>query len=135
MYQLELMPNDKVSRPGSDPDREPFITIDDLLQQAQKLFAGLQKLSEFKHPLDVRRGVRRGVKNHMNDTRQSTQINGSGRTYFLDIEKTKEEKPYLRITESRKGEGDKWKRNGINVFPEDAAEFAQAVAEMASKLE
>ena len=37
--------------------------------------------------------------------RQSKQIKGSGRTYFLDVEKTKEGKPYLRITESRKGEG------------------------------
>jgi hypothetical protein len=58
----------------------------------------------------------------------------SSRTYFSDIEETKEGKPYLRITESRKGEGDKSERNSVNVFPEDATEFAQAVSQMTSNL-
>jgi hypothetical protein len=39
------------------------------------------------------------------------------------------------ITESRKGAGDKFERNSVNVFPEDADQFAQTVSEMASKLE
>jgi hypothetical protein len=130
-----LMPSDKGSRSGSKPDREPFITIDDLVRKAQELSLGLRKLSEYKYPLDVRRGVRKGVKKRMNDDRQSRQIKGSGRTYFLDVEKTREGKSYLRITESRKGEGDKFERNCINVFPEDADEFAQAVSEMISKLD
>ena len=129
-----LMPSDKGSRSGSKPDREPFITIDDLVRKAQELSLGLRKLSEYKYPLDVRRGVRKGVKKRMNDDGQSRQIKGSGRTYFLDVEKTREGKPYLRITESRKGKGDKFERNSINVFPEDADEFNQAVTEMASKL-
>jgi hypothetical protein len=92
------------------------------------------KLSEYKHPLDIRRGMRKGVKKGMNDDRQSRQIKGGGRTYFLDVKKTREDKPYLRITESRKGKGDKFERNSINVFPEDADEFAQAVSEMVSSL-
>ena len=73
-------------------------------------------------------------KKRMNDDRQSKQIKGSGRTYFLDVEKTKGGKPYLRITESRKGAGDRFERNSINVFPEDAEEFALAVSEMAARL-
>ena len=129
-----LMPNEKESESGSSQDREPFITIDDLVQQAQELFSGLKRLSEFKYPLDIRRGVRKGVKKRMSDDKQSRQIKGGGRTYFLDLEETREGKPYLRITESRKGEGDKFERNRVNVFPEDAEEFAQAVSEMASKL-
>ena len=129
-----LMLNDKVSGSGSDPAREPFITIDDLLRKAQELFVGLKRMSEFKYPLDVRRGIRKGVKKHMSEEKQSRQIKASGRTYFLDIAKTRESKPYLRITESRKGEGDKFERNSINLFPEDAGEFAQAVSEMASRL-
>lgn len=131
-----LMPKDEVSRSGSKPDREPFTTIDDLLRKAQELSVGLKKLGEYKHPLDIRRGVsvRKGVRKRMNDDKQSKQLKGSGRTYFLDIEKTREGKPYLRITESRKGKGDKFERNSINVFPEDADEFTQAVTEMASKL-
>ena len=128
-----LMPNDKESRSGSSPGREPFITIDDCVQKAHELFAGLKKLSDYKYPLDIRRGVRKGVKKRMHSDRQSKQLKGSGRTYFLDIEKTRGNKPYLRITESRK-EGDKFERNSINVFPEDATEFAKAVSEMISKL-
>ena len=129
------MQEDKGLRSGSDPDCEPFTTIDDCLQQAQDLFAGLKRLSEYKRPLDIRRGVGKGVKKSMTDNQPSKQLNASGRTYFLDVQKTREGKSYLRITESRKGEGDRFERNSINVFPEDAKEFAQAVSEMTAELE
>jgi hypothetical protein len=131
------MPNDKGLRLGADPDREPFTTIDDLVKQARQLFRGLRQLSEYKHPLDIRRGIviRKGVMKRMNKDRLSKQVKASGRTYFLDVEQTKEGKPYLRITESRKGDGDQWERASINVFPEDATLFAEAVSEMVSKLD
>ena len=129
-----FMQSNKASRSGSEPGREPFTTIDDLLQKTQELLSGLQKLSEYRHPLQVRRGVRKEVKKRMSENGQSRQIKGSGRTYFLDIESTREGKPYLRITESRKGKGDKFERNGINVFPEDADQFAQVVSEMIAGL-
>ena len=132
--QLELMPKRMELQSRSDPGREPFVTIDDLVQKAQELFAGLKKLSEFKYPLDVRRGIGKGVEKSMSDERESQQIKGSGRTYFFDVEKTRDEKPYLRITESRKGEGDKFERNSILVFPEDTEEFSKAVSEMVAKL-
>ena len=134
MRRLDLMQNNKVSLPKSDPAREPFITIDDLVQMAQALFAGLNKLSEYKHPLDIRRGIRKGVRTTMSDEKQSKQIKAAGRTYFMDVEKTKAGKPYLRITESRKGGDDNWERASINVFPEDADEFGRAVAAMIEKI-
>ena len=130
MQPFLLMPNGKVSESGSDPDNEPFITIDDLVRKAQELSDGLRKLSEYKYPLDIRKGV----KKRMNDDKQSKQIKGRGRTYFLDIEETREGKPYLRITESRKGEGEKFERNSINVFPEVVSEFAEVVSDMASRV-
>jgi hypothetical protein len=105
--------------------------IDDLLEKAQELFDGLRKLSEYRHPLDIRRGVGKGVEQSM--SRESRLIKAGGRTCFLDIEKTGEGKPYLRITESRKGDGDNWERNSINMFPENADEFAETVSEMAEK--
>ena len=131
------MLNDKGLRLGDDPDREPFTTIDDLVKQARELFRGLRKLSEYKHPLDIRRGIviRKGVMKRMNKDKLSKQLKASGRTYFLDVGKTKEKKPYLRITESRKGKGEEWERNSINVFPEDADAFAEAVSDMVSKLD
>lgn len=131
-----LMQNDKGSKSGSNPEPEPFITIDDLVKQAQELFRGLCKLSEYKHPLDIRRGtaIRRGVKKRMNKKRQSKQVNAASRTYFFDVSETTDGKPYLRITESRKGGEDAWERASIIVFPEDADKFAEAVSEMTSKL-
>ena len=41
---------------------------------------------------------------------------------------------HLRYPTDLPGAEDKWERSSINVFPEDAEEFTQAVAEMASKL-
>lgn len=128
------MPKNKGLESGSNTEREPFTTIDDLLRKAHELFSGLKKLSELKYPLDVRRGVGKGVKKHMHNEERSKQIKGAGRTYFLDLEKTREGKSYLRITESRKGDGDTFERSSINVFPEDADEFASAVSEMAAEL-
>ena len=127
------MPDEKTPRSGSEPDREPFVTIDDLLSLAQEITTGLERLSAYKHPLEVRRGIRKGVKKRMN-TDQSRQIKGGSRTYFFDVEETKDGRHYLRITESRKGKDEKFERNSINVFPEDAGEFAQAVADLASAL-
>lgn len=83
------MQNNKVSRSGSNPDHEPFTTIDDLLQKSRELLAGLERLSELRHPLAVRRGVRKGVTKNMTDSKQSRQIKGSGRTYFLDVQEIK----------------------------------------------
>ena len=128
------MPRNKGLRSGSEPDRQPFITIDDCVQRAQELAAGLQNLTKCKYPLDIRRGLRKEVKDDMNFNQPSKQIKGSGRTYFLDVEKTREGKAYLKITESRKGKGDTFERNSIHVFPEDAETFARAVSEMIGKL-
>ena len=143
MQLLKPMQNNKRSRSGSEAKREPFPTIDDALQKAEALSADLRRISEFKYPLDIRRGVntRKGVKKSMADKdkadkneRESSQLKGAGRTYFLDVEKTREGKAYLRITESRKGEGDSFERNSIHVFPEDAKAFRQAVNKMIKKL-
>jgi hypothetical protein len=128
-----LMPNDKDSRAENDAVREPFITIDDLRQLAEDLATGLDQLSERKHPLAIRRGVGKGVSN-MGAGEDSRTLNGAGRTYFLDVEQTREGKRYLRITESRKSEAGKFERNSVLVFPEDAAAFSKAATEMLAKL-
>ena len=148
------MPKQKGSKSNlGSPQREPFVTIDDLAHQAQELVSGLQKLGTYKHPLQVRRGIMlvgKGVMTTMKEKKgrresqaskesqeklESKQIKGAGRTYFLDLARTSQDKPYLRITESRKGEGDKFERSSIHVFPEDAKVFAKAVKKMTGKLE
>lgn len=128
-----LMPKNRADGLETEPGREPFITIDDLKRRAQELAEGLSRLAEYRHPLGVRCG--KEVIEAMGESEKSKQIRAGGRTYFFDIEKTSEGKAYLRITESRyRGEGSKRERNTINVFPEDAAEFASTVSEMIAKL-
>ncbi len=137
MQQLELMQNNKVSEWGSNPTREPFPTIDDAREKVQEAATILDKLSEFKHPLDVRKG--RGVMK-VRDDRDSIKVSGgSGRAWFIDVDTRKDGKSkYLKITERRlegEGENGEWKTKGsIYVWPEYVKEFVDAVAKQAEKL-
>ncbi len=104
-----LMPKNLEVGSESSPTREPFTTIDDLIDKARELFTGLRKLGELKYPLDVRKGValkkRKGV-GSMSGADESRTIKAGSKTYFFDIKESKEGRPYLVITESRfKGEG------------------------------
>jgi len=115
---------------GLKLDKDTFITIDDLIPLATRLSQGLNKLSEYKYPLDVRRGVR-----SMNSEKESITIKAVGRMYFLDVKETKDGNPYLIITESRsKSEGKERERASIFVFQENLREFSDAIAQMADKL-
>jgi hypothetical protein len=132
------MPKNLESAWGSSPAREPFTTIDDLIEKARDLFSGLRKLGESKYPLDVRKGralkKRKGVVS-MSDAGESKTIKAGGKTYFFDIKKSKEGRPYLVITESRfKGEGKDRERVSIVVFPEHAQAFWETTQEMVRKI-
>jgi len=117
-------------QPLSDKKKEKITTIDDLLVTAGKLYKGLIKLSQQKHPLDIRRGV-----SDMNTERESETVKAQGRTYFFDLETTKEGKPYLRITESHiNKEKNESVRNTILVFQEDIHGFMQAFTKIAYKV-
>jgi hypothetical protein len=121
---------------GEVPEKEPFTTIDDLVQKAEDLTSGLRKLSDYKHPLDVRRGTRtrEGVM-EMPDDVDSLTVKAGAKTYFFDIKETKDNKPYLVITESRfKGEGKQRERVSMSVFPEQAEEFGLAVSQMTARI-
>jgi hypothetical protein len=113
-----------------EPDRD-FTTIDDAIGMAEQLLEGLNKLGEYKHPLDVRRGVGRLVDKDEN----SKILKAGAKTYFFDIKETKDKKPFLLITESRfKGEGEERERSSIVVFEQNIPAFAEAVSEMATKI-
>lgn len=136
--QLSLiMPNERENKLKSDSERESFLTIDDLVEKADEVATGLRKLSETRRPLDIRRGIKKGkgVK-EMPDNGDSITVKAGARTYFFDLKKTKEGKPFLVITESRfKGEDSKRERVSITVFPEQAVEFGEAVSAMTEKIE
>jgi len=108
--------------------RESAITtIDDCLLFAGKLYKGLIELSNRKHPLDIRKGVI-----GMYNEKKGEVIKTSGKIYFLDIEKTKTGKPYLKITESRKDpKNGNQIRNSVIVFRESIKEFSEAINSIA----
>ena len=135
--------------------RSTFTTIDDCIQLAQELTARLHrddciglaqeltaclyKLGDQKYPLGVRKGTslrrKRKEVECMVNSDASKVVKAGGKTYFLDIKKTKEGESYLVITESRfQGEGKARERTTIVVFSETAKEFAAAVSEMVRKL-
>ena len=129
---LPMLKNRESKLERSNPAREPFTTIDDLIQLAQELFTRLSKLGEYKHPLDVRKGV--GSMTNQQD--ESTSVKAGSKTYFFDLKETREGKRYLVITESRfQGEGKDHERVSIVVFPEHAQEFLVAIQQMVRKLE
>jgi hypothetical protein len=132
---FEHISNTKKSSPWSKSVREPFTTIDDLVNKARELFSGLAELSERTYPLDIRRGIRKGVKRMAAKKDHSKTVKAGSKTYFFDIKETKEGKPFLVITESRfKSEGKERERSSIVVFQEKAGEFARAVSAMTKKL-
>lgn len=118
-------------------ERRPFTTIDDVVGMAEMLMAGLYNLAERKHPLAVRKAsqMRKEVIDEMTGNVGSEQVKAGGKTYFIDVATTRENKKYLRITESRfKGEGKDRERSSIVVFAEHVKEFVEAINKMADTI-
>lgn len=111
--------------------QKPIITIDDLEQAADSLHKSIQEFGTYKYPLALRKGVR-----NMGKSKPISKVLKAGaQTFFFDIKQTKQGKSYLLLTESRfKGEKEERERQSMAIFPEQAAEFAKAVAEMAAKI-
>lgn len=66
----------------------------------------------------------------------SKTVKAGAKTYFFDLKQTKEDQPYLVITESRfMGEDEDRERSSIVVFSDHAQEFLEATQEMVEKLE
>ncbi len=72
----------------------------------------------------------------MAENDDSIIVKAGSKTYFFDLKQTRDNKPYLLLTESRyKGEGEERERVSITIFPESAGPFGQAVAEMVTRLD
>lgn len=71
----------------------------------------------------------------MTKNKDSRTVRAGSITYFFDLKETRENKPFLVITESRfKGEGKNHERKTIVVFQENIKEFTKVLSEMAAKL-
>ena len=65
----------------------------------------------------------------------STHVRFGRRTYFFDVNKSENEKKYLKITESKfMGEGKDRIYNSFLLFPEDLGDFQKNLQETAGFL-
>ena len=118
----------QVSLYGERTSHRAFTTIDDLISLSQELFTRLNQIGQYKHTLAVRRGVKQMEK-------KSKIVRAGTITYFLDIKKTHEDKPFLLITESRYNSKDgKHDRNSIVIFQDNAKELVQAITELGASM-
>lgn len=62
----------------------------------------------------------------------SQHLKTTGNSYFFDVKAAKNGHKYLRITESRIKDGQKY-RNSITVFSDKLPEFQQLFSEMSEK--
>ncbi len=66
---------------------------------------------------------------------ESSHVRFGRRTYFFDINQSKNEKKYLKITESQfMGEGKERVYNSFVLFPDDVKEFQKTLLEIAGHL-
>ena len=110
--------------------RDEFVTIDDLLRQAESLVKGLVNLSNQRHPLSIYKGVK-----NMETSNEHEMLKASSRTYFFDIETTTNGKPYLKISESRINKDTQEQvRNTIIIFEEDLFKFTGTFNTMSKRI-
>jgi hypothetical protein len=107
-----------------------FPTLHDALAMARSLLANLTELSNLTYPFAVRNGVINMAQER--DSKQAVKeglsLKAGATTFFFDLRETKQGAPFLSITESRgKGEGKGFERKTINVFADQAEEFAKIV--------
>ena len=130
---LPMLRNRESTLENEIESRGKFITIDDAIDLANKLLEDLTRLGEYRYPLSVRKGVSNITPE---EKKESETVKAGARTYFFDIQKTKADKPYLTISESRfMGEGKDRERNTITVFPEQIEAFAKTLYRMAKKVQ
>lgn len=116
-----------------------FPTLDDALVLARNLLTNLTDLSNLTYPFAVRKGVR-NLPQEREPMKAATRQEGvslkaGATTFFFDIRETKQGAPFLSITESRgKGEGQGFERKTINVFADQAEEFAKIIYRIAGEV-
>lgn len=57
----------------------------------------------------------------------STKVHNGRRTFFIDVKATKEDKPFLKITESQVSKEGEKKRNYMTVFENEINDFRNAI--------
>jgi len=122
--------------PPAGPTPEAPITLDALAAQVSLLAEAVGRLTAAEQSPDITHEAPTGEEVvDMAEHDDSIIVKAGSKTYFFDLKQTRDNKPYLLLTESRfKGEGEERERVSIAIFPESAAPFGQAVAEMVGRL-
>lgn len=60
----------------------------------------------------------------------STKVSAGRRTFFFDVKSAKNEKPYIKITESSISKDGEKKKNYMTIFDNELADFKQAVEQV-----
>lgn len=60
----------------------------------------------------------------------STRVHAGRRTFFFDVKATKEDKPYIKITESQISKEGEKKKNYMTIFDNEMNDFGKAVEEV-----
>jgi hypothetical protein len=108
------------------PERQSFLTLDECIASADELAQRLRQLGAQKHPLDIRKGIR-----PLPDKAITKTVRGASRTYFFDVRRAQDGRPFLVITESRLREK---QRVQITIFSEQAQEFLEALTAVTTQL-
>jgi hypothetical protein len=126
--------------PPAGPTPEAPVTLDALAAQVGLLAEAVARLSGANPSIPQETPAQPEIPAgeevvDMAEHDDSIIVKAGSKTYFFDLKQTRDNKPYLLLTESRfKGEGEERERVSITVFPESAAPFGQAVAEMVDRL-
>ncbi len=129
------MTKERQSPPAATTPEAP-ITLDALAAQVDLLAEAVGRLTAGDQPPVIPHDAPTGEEVvDMAEHDDSIIVKAGSKTYFFDLKQTRDNKPYLLLTESRyKGEGEERERVSITIFPESAAPFGQAVAEMVARL-
>jgi hypothetical protein len=120
--------------PATKPEEgDALTTLDDCLRQAERLTHQLRQLARQKHPLDVRKGT--SLKRGVQPSARNKVLKAGSKTYFFDIKRDKENRPYLVITESRfQGPGQQRERARLMLFSEHARAFVETIQTIAATI-
>jgi len=122
------MPNPEMSK--KELHKEKPAGISELLDLAGKLYQNLLVLSKQEDPAAILEGVIQ-----MPGEDEGVKLNANGRTYYMDVGKTKSGKPYIKLTETRMDvHTGQPVRNTIVIFEEQLKDYYLAFSRLVIKL-
>ena len=125
----QRMSKERSSQPNqASPEQQP-LSLEEIAAQVSVLAEAVRQLGAADLPTEEPQEEPIGEEvDEMAENDDSIIVKAGSKTYFFDLKQTRDNKPYLLLTESRyKGDDKERERISITVFPESAGPFGQAV--------